>query len=328
MFRSLIRPNTCIRCLANRIQYNSTNKGKSEIDQGTIFIRKDVQDLLTNITGFDLSRIFSLRNNKSLDRIVYKYLTDKQLKEEQEKTIERGRAKLQMPPVLSEAEENIEVLEKDDMLSGFSTSKHLFIDISLGIPIRNRLIVARDVDGTLRTATLDEKRRMRQIYFSIAGRELVMPKMFEDKHLENILERGDYEFILDRACVQFEPDDRDYIRVTQRTYEHIDQTNSYDVLRSTRHFGPMTFYYAWYKKIDRLMNDMIRRNFMNDAAAVLQLYAIIHPNSKVATYNFSDANSHDLIQAYIENEARIPDLLSEALRQQSRKAQQTAAASG
>ncbi|CAF4418023.1 unnamed protein product, partial [Rotaria magnacalcarata] len=67
---------------------------------------------------FDLSRIFSLRNNKSLDRIVYKYLTDKQLKEEQEKTIERGRAKLQMPPVLSEAEENIEVLEKDDMLSG------------------------------------------------------------------------------------------------------------------------------------------------------------------------------------------------------------------
>jgi hypothetical protein len=41
-----------------------------------------------------------------------------------------------MPPVLSEANENIEILEKDEMLSGFSTSKHLFIDISLGIPIR------------------------------------------------------------------------------------------------------------------------------------------------------------------------------------------------
>jgi len=54
---------------------------KSEIDPGTIFIRKDVQDLLINLTGFDLSRIFRQRNNKSLDRIVYKYLTDKQLKE-------------------------------------------------------------------------------------------------------------------------------------------------------------------------------------------------------------------------------------------------------
>jgi len=136
------------------------------------------------MTGFDLSRIFRQRTNKNLDRIVYKYLTDKQLKEEQEKTIERGRAKLQMPPVLSEAKENIEILEKDEMLNGFSSSKHLFIDISLGISIRDRLIVARDIDGTLRTATLDEKRRMRQIYFPISGRELVMPKMFEEENLE------------------------------------------------------------------------------------------------------------------------------------------------
>lgn len=41
-----------------------------------------------------------------------------------------------MPPILMEAKENIEILEKDDMLSGFSSSKHLFIDISLGVPIR------------------------------------------------------------------------------------------------------------------------------------------------------------------------------------------------
>jgi hypothetical protein len=45
-----------------------------------------------------------------------------------------------MPPVLSEAKENIEILEKDEMLSGFSSSKHLFIDISLGVPIRVCLI--------------------------------------------------------------------------------------------------------------------------------------------------------------------------------------------
>ncbi|CAF0873014.1 unnamed protein product [Adineta steineri] len=319
MFRSLIRPSTCVRCMLNRIQYNSTSTNKAEIDPGTIFIRKDVQDLLMNITGFDLSRIFRQRNNKNLDRIVYKYLTDKQLKEEQEKTIERGRAKLQMPPVLSEAKENIEILEKDDMLSGFSSSKHLFIDISLGIPIRNRLIVARDIDGTLRTATLDEKRRMRQIYFPTSGRELLMPKMFEEEQLEKILEQQNYEFILDRACIQFEPDDEDYIRVTHRTYEHIDQTNSYDKLRSTRHFGPMTFYYVWFKRIDRLMADMIKRDLLNDAISLLQLYAIIHPDSKVARYDFSDTNSHHLIEAFIEEESRLPDLLSETFRHYIRK---------
>jgi small subunit ribosomal protein S22 len=227
-----------------------------------------------------------------------------------------------MPPVLSEAKENIEILEKDEMLSGFSTSKHLFIDISLGIPIRDRLIVARDVDGTLRTATLDEKRRMRQIYFPISGRELIMPKMFEEEHLEKILEKQEYQFILDRACTQFEPDEKDYIRVTHRTYEHIDQTNSYDVLRSTRHFGPMVFYYVWFKRIDRLMNDMIRRNLINDAVSLLRLYTIIHPDSKLVKYDFNDTNPHDLIQAFIESDARIPDLLSEALRQSIRQTQQ------
>jgi hypothetical protein len=55
--------------------------GKAEVDPGKVFIRKDVQDLLSGMTGFDLARIFRQRTNKNLDRIVYKYLTDKQLKE-------------------------------------------------------------------------------------------------------------------------------------------------------------------------------------------------------------------------------------------------------
>lgn len=95
--------------------------------------------------------------------------------------------------------------------------------------------MARDVDGTLRTGTLDEQRRMRQIYFPVAGRELIMPKMFEEnqlevrrrvnphdsclhRYLQKVLERADYEFILDRASAQFEPDDQDYLRVSQRYF--------------------------------------------------------------------------------------------------------------
>jgi len=324
-------PTTCLRCLITRIQhYGTVNSTSSESsnqddlsnrdrssdrDPGTYFIRKDVQELLTALTGFDLTKIFRIKNNKNFDRIVYKYLTDKQLKEEQDQTRERSREKLQMPPVLSEAVENIEILEKDKMLEGFSSSKHLFIDISLGIPMRDRMIVAREVDGTLRTASLDEQRRMRQIYFPIQGRELIMPKMFEEKHLDLILERGDYEFVLDRACAQFEPDDREYIHVTHTTYEHIEKTNSYHLLHSTRHFGPLAFYFVWYKKIDRLLNDIIRRNSINDAVALLQLYAIIHPESKVAEYDFAQNQPFDLIQYFIEDEARIPALIEEALRQ-------------
>lgn len=46
------------------------------------------------------------------------------------------------------------------------------------------MILAREVDGTLRTANLDEQRRMRQIYFPVVGREIIMPKMFEEENLE------------------------------------------------------------------------------------------------------------------------------------------------
>ncbi|CAF1142704.1 unnamed protein product, partial [Didymodactylos carnosus] len=287
----------------------------SKRDPGDYFIRKDVQDLLTNITGFDLNKIFHVKNNKDMQRTTYKFMTDKQLKEEQIQTIERARSKLQMAPVLSEAIENVEILEKNPMLKDFSKSKHLFIDISLGIPIRDRMIVARETDGTLRTATLDEQSRMRQIYYPVPGRELIMPKMFEEAKLEKVLERGDYLFILDRACAQFEPDDREYIRVIQTTYEHIEKTNSYDLLRSTRHFGSMAFYFIWYKKIDRLLNDMIRRELMTDAVALIQLYGIIHPDTKVSRYDFAQTQPSDIIQSFADDEARIPGLLQEALRQ-------------
>ncbi len=37
---------------------------------------------------------------------------------------------------------------------------------------------------------------------------------------------------------------------------------------------------------------------MNDAVSLLRLYAIIHPDSKVAEYDFNDTNSHDLIQVF------------------------------
>lgn len=75
----------------------------------------------------------------------------------------------------------------------------------------------------------------------------------------------------------------------------------------------MAFYYVWFKKIDRLLNDMISRDLyvplslaatslfissssrINDAVSLLQLYGVVHPDSKVATYDFHDSNAQHLI---------------------------------
>ena len=50
------------------------------------------------------------------------------------------------------------------------------------------------------------------------------------------------------------------MQVAHRVFEVVDSSHRYNDLRSTRHFGSMAFYYAWYKKIDYLLIDMINRD--------------------------------------------------------------------
>ena len=50
------------------------------------------------------------------------------------------------------------------------------------------------------------------------------------------------------------------LQVTQRVYEHVAEAKRFDDLRSTRHFGVMTFYFVFYKDIDALLLDMLERN--------------------------------------------------------------------
>jgi small subunit ribosomal protein S22 len=58
---------------------------------------------------------------------------------------------------------------------------------------------------------------------------------------------------LDRACCQFEPDDQNYHRVVFSTYQHVDQTQKYQILESTRHLGPLLFYLVFNKRPDNFL---------------------------------------------------------------------------
>lgn len=101
--------------------------------------------------------------------------------------------------------------------------------------------------------------------------------MFEEKNLEEVLKRPQTSlFVLERACLQFEPDDAEYIRVTRRVYEHVLENRLFDELRSTRHFGPMTFYYAINRKIDYLIKDQLDRNLVEDALNTIEVYLLIN----------------------------------------------------
>lgn len=85
---------------------------------------------------------------------------------------------------------------------------------------------------------------------------------------------------MDRACIQFEPDDPRYIEIICKTYDHIAANDKFDLLRSTRHFGPMAFYLAWEGRIDSLLQDMIKRQMIEDAAHLVNLYYLVNPSEK------------------------------------------------
>jgi small subunit ribosomal protein S22 len=56
--------------------------------------------------------------------------------------------------------------------------------------------------------------------------------MFTDNEkLHSLLDREKYEFVLDRACLQYDPDEASYQRITSITYQHIDMNKNYDMIR-------------------------------------------------------------------------------------------------
>jgi len=57
--------------------------------------------------------------------------------------------------------------------------------------------------------------------------------------------------------------------------------------------------------MDRHSFQSIKFFRLNDAVSLLQLYAIIHPDSKVSGYEFNDTNPNDLIQVFRKNQNYI-----------------------
>ena len=70
---------------------------------------------------------------------------------------------------------------------------------------------------------------------------------------QDAIKREEYNFILDNACLQLEPDDPDYQRIVGEVYSAVDENMHYEILQSTRHFGPLCFYLTWNKCMDNLL---------------------------------------------------------------------------
>lgn len=92
-----------------------------------------------------------------------------------------------MPPVMDPRTEVARTLDRDPALVGFDACRYVFTDITYGGHDRDRLIVVREPDGTLREAEWDERDRLNQVYFPRDGRKIDVPAMFQPDKLQDIL---------------------------------------------------------------------------------------------------------------------------------------------
>lgn len=245
-------------------------------DIGQIFKQENVQAMLKDITRFDEKVLFKRRQVPELKAPKLMFMSDEQLEVAKNEAREQIRAKTQMPPVMAPNMKEPRVLSRDEDIVGYTKFKIMFVDISPGYTDRNRLMSVRLPDGTLREATHEERTRLNHTFYPGSFRSIDTPKLFEEQNLLRLMKRGEYVFALNRACIQFEPDDPRYVATTSFVYNYIDDKRQYDKLRSTRFFGPMSLYLAYENKADDLICEMLGKGLVDDAIKLVKIYNTCH----------------------------------------------------
>ncbi|KAK3914874.1 28S ribosomal protein S22, mitochondrial [Frankliniella fusca] len=291
----------------------STASPAGRRDPAVFFFNDEIQSCLLDLNMREISKVFEPRKEgKAFPEPEVKFLTQEELDEELARAQEDARYYLQLPPVLLAKEDQVKILSKDPELQGLEESKILVTDISFGVPHHERIIVARDTDGTLRTATIEERQRVLQTYFPQEGRSVDTPQLFSPDKLKPLLEKMEYEFVLDKACAQFEPDERDYVSVTSITYDHIDENGNYDVLVGTRHYGSLAFYLIFNGRHDKFLKHCISTCKIMDAVTIVKVFYLTRPDiTKYSNPTAPDDTS--FLKEYISLYAKDKAPLSMAL---------------
>lgn len=152
-----------------------------------------------------------------------------------------------------------------------------------------------------------------KLYFTFSGSSYKHPEMFEEENLLSLCNRKEYVFILDRACVQFEPDDDIYHRVVNTTFAHVNENNGFEQLRSTRHFGCLVFFLANNNMIDNLLLNNLHCSMMDDAVWLVKVYQLVNPGAKCAQEKHIEGQDVSFVQAYINLDSPNKEALTQAL---------------
>lgn len=277
-----------------------------------------MQKILYRVTGFDSKRLN--RQNRLTEMLqlpVHRFLTAEEFEIEKTRGTLKARQKLKMPPVMAPRSPGGDLISSDTKLDKLLEYKLVFTDITYGVKDRDRTVVVRELDGSLRNASWDEKMRLCQTFFPKPGRESFVPRVFQPEFLPRALDHVSASYLLNHACAQFEPDDPDYIRVVHAVYDDVDKKGTYDELHATRFFGGLAFYLAGVARLDGPILDRLQRGTISEAADLVRLLNILHPKclSALEIQKSQVKDETALVEVYIATMASktIQDKLGRAL---------------
>ncbi|CAB60995.1 Mitochondrial Ribosomal Protein, Small [Caenorhabditis elegans] len=290
----------------------SNSKTPDDINVEKLFVEKEVQKLLTDLTEIDLEhKVFRPRRTSIQQRSHFALMTEERLEKTRERMREEARRFLQFVPVKEPREESVQILAKDLELKDFDTSKFVFTDITFDATDQDRTVVVREPDGTLRTANPEEHDRMNRTYYQKPNRSVNPPPLFSDPNLQNALDKNDHEFVLDWACWFYEPDDPAYVRLSQLVFDRINESGKFHVVTSTRHFGPFTFYLALNDNIQKLLNYFGGLGRLSDCANLVRLQKAVRPDWRV-TIAQGDSDEK-IVKDFAKQNARFRDEIQDLL---------------
>uniref|UniRef100_A0AC35U8V2 28S ribosomal protein S22, mitochondrial n=1 Tax=Rhabditophanes sp. KR3021 TaxID=114890 RepID=A0AC35U8V2_9BILA len=270
---------------SNSAWFNHNNAGKisDKIDVEGVFLKEDVQELLKKLTGLNAEgKIFSDKKVHKMERSHFALMTEESYQDTIKKMEDKGAHFLQFVPLKEPRPNKSKILEKEEGIAGFDESKFIFTDITFDATDQDRTIVVRETDGTLRTATPSEHDRMNRMYYEKPNRPVLEPALFSGDDLKKALDTDKHEFVLDWACWFYEPDDPNFVALSKQVFDQILLAQKFDILYSTRHYGPFLFYCALNKEYIRLLNFFGREDRLADSATFIKLYKIVYPDWKTA----------------------------------------------
>ncbi|VIO95042.1 conserved hypothetical protein,hypothetical protein [Brugia malayi] len=289
-----------IKCAGTVAETQQTDGGNN-IDVERLFTRSDIQSLLKSLTGLNLrEKLFKNRQITKPQRAHYALMTDEAYEKTVKSMEEIGTNFLQFVPVLEPRCSTPIILANDPEIKGFDNSKYVFTDLSFGLGVQVRSVVVRETDGTLRSATPEERDRMTRVYKGHPYRPIYEPPLFKDPYLQMALDRNDHEYVLDWACHYYLPNDPVFIKLCHVIFDRTINENKFANLHSTRHFGPFVFY-------------IVLNNKIEDAANLVRLIKAIFPD-EIWNCQMKDADDLKVLQQYAEENMDCKIILRDLIR--------------